>query len=208
MVIIVDVGLQGRSVLLAIIHQVETVILSLSPKVGEVYDTKCVVENIRKRIGWMFWGSFFGREKGPCLFWEKEWDSITAASYSERIVPLMHGMVSTRQDLQVMQDNAPSHKAAQTLRELSERQITLIEWPPYSPDLNPIENVWNMMKNYIQFKYPDLGEGRQRSQDELRDIVKESWDRAVDENDLERLIESMPRRIRSVYEAGGGYTKY
>ncbi|KAI0998219.1 hypothetical protein K3495_g9975 [Podosphaera aphanis] len=107
----------------------------------------------------------------------------------------MHGMVSLRQDLQVMQDNAPSHKAAQTLRELSERQITPIEWPPYSPDFNPIENVWNMMENYIQFKYPDLGEGRQRSQDELRDIVKESWDRAVDENDLERLIESMPRRI-------------
>ncbi|KAI1000535.1 hypothetical protein K3495_g7657 [Podosphaera aphanis] len=113
-------------------------------------------------------------------------------------------MVFMRQDLQVMQDNAPSHKAAQTMRELSERQITPIEWPPYSLDLNPIENVWNMMKNYIQFKYPDLGEGRQRSQDELRDMVKESWDWAVDENDLERLIESMPHRVRSVYEAGGG----
>ncbi|KAI0996623.1 hypothetical protein K3495_g11560 [Podosphaera aphanis] len=91
----------------------------------------------------------------------------------------MHGMVSMRQDLQVMQDNAPSHKAAQTMRELSERKITPIEWLPYSPDLNSIENVWNMMKNYIQFKYPDLGEERQRSQNELRDIVKESWDWAV-----------------------------
>ena len=151
---------------------------------------------------------FFGRDKGHCLFWEKEWDSITAASYSERIVPLMHGMVSMRQDLQVMQDNAPSHKAARTMREFNERNVTPIEWPPYSPDLNPIENVWNLMKNYIQFKYPDLGEGRQRSQDELRDIVKESWDRAVDQNYLERLIESMPHRIRAVYEAGGRYTKY
>ncbi|KAI0997312.1 hypothetical protein K3495_g10874 [Podosphaera aphanis] len=120
----------------------------------------------------------------------------------------MHGMVSMRQDLQLMQDNAPSHKATQTMRELSERKICPIEWPPYSPDLNPIENVWNMMKSYLQFKYPDLGEGRQQSQDELRDIVKESWDWAVDENDLERLIESMPRRIRYMYEAGGGYTKY
>ena len=72
MVIIVDVGLQGRSVLFAIIHQVETVILILSPQVGEVYDTQCVVENIWKRTGWMFCGSFFGREKGRCLFWEKE----------------------------------------------------------------------------------------------------------------------------------------
>ncbi|KAI0997542.1 hypothetical protein K3495_g10646 [Podosphaera aphanis] len=70
------------------------------------------------------------------------------------------------------------------MRELSDRQITPIEWPPYSPDLNPMEKVENMMKNNIQFKYPDLGEGRQRSQDELRDIVKESWDWAVDENDV------------------------
>ena len=159
-------------------------------------------------LGGCFGVLFFGRDKGPCLFGEKEWRSITAVSCSERIEPLMHGMVSMRQDLQVMQDNAPSHKAARTMRELNGRNVTPIERPPYSPDLNPIENVWNLMKNYIQFKYPDLGEGRQRSQDELRDIVKESWDLAVDENDLERLIESMPGRIRSVYEAGGGYTKY
>ncbi|KAI0995070.1 hypothetical protein K3495_g13111 [Podosphaera aphanis] len=57
-----------RSVLLAIIQQVETVILSLSPKVGEVFDTKYVVENVRKRIGWMFWGSFLEEKKALVWF--------------------------------------------------------------------------------------------------------------------------------------------
>ena len=135
MVIIVDVGLQGRSVLLAIIHQVETVILSLSPKVGEVYDTKCVVENIRKRIGWMFWGSVFGREKDPCLFWEKEWDSVDSEKYCEKIVPLIDGMVSMKLWLSVMQDNAPAHACENTMEEMQERSIIPIDRPPNSPDL-------------------------------------------------------------------------
>ena len=177
-------------------------------KPNEVYNSTCVVDRIRKRIGWMFWGSFFGTEKGPCLFWEKEWNSITAEGYSERIVPLIHGMASQRPDLLVMQDNAPSHKAAQTLQEFGERGISPIEWPPYSPDLNPIENVWNLMKNYIQAKYPDLGGGRQRSQDQLREIVKEAWDQAVNEHDLEVLIDSMPRRMRAVFDANGGPIGY
>ena len=64
------------------------------------------------------------------------------------------------------------------------------------------------MKNYIQAKYPDLGGGRQRSQDQLREILKEAWDQAVNEHDLEVLIDSMPRRMRAVFDANGGPIGY
>lgn len=83
-----------------------------------------------------------------------------------------------------------------------------MEWPPYSPDLNPIEQVWNMTKNYIQVKYPELSGGRQRSRNELRQIVKEAWDHAANESDLEELTYSMPRRIKAVLDAEGGPTGY
>ena len=63
-------------------------------------------------------------------------------------------------------------------------------------------------QHYIAYHYPDLAPGNNRSQDELRRIVAEAWDRAVDENELEKLVESMPSRIRAVYEAQGGPTKY
>lgn len=46
----------------------------------------------------MFWGSFYGNEKGPCLFWEKEWGTITSARYTERIVPLIYGIVTIARD--------------------------------------------------------------------------------------------------------------
>ncbi|KAI1001603.1 hypothetical protein K3495_g6599 [Podosphaera aphanis] len=113
-----------------------------------------------------------------------------------------------RPDLVVMQDNAPSHSAARTKRELSERNIVPLEWPPFSPDLNPIEHVWDMMKNYIQYKYPDMIERGRRTEEETRLIVREAWDRAVNEDDLRNLVDSMPQRIRAVYDAGGGHVKY
>ncbi|KAI0997815.1 hypothetical protein K3495_g10376 [Podosphaera aphanis] len=93
----------------------------------------------RSRSEWgAGFGALFGGEKGPGLFREKEWQTITIASYTERIVPLIHGMVSMRPELQVMLDRAPPHKAALTIAEFVERNLSLIEWPPYSPDLNPI----------------------------------------------------------------------
>jgi len=48
-----------------------------------------------------------------------------------------------------MQDNAPGHHARATLREIAARGIEVIDWPPYSPDLNPIETCWDHMKNFI-----------------------------------------------------------
>jgi transposase len=53
-----------------------------------------------------------------------------------------------------MQDHAPGHAAKLILAEFKKRKIRLIPWPPFSPDLNPIETVWNLIKNWIQEHYP------------------------------------------------------
>ncbi|KAI1007019.1 hypothetical protein K3495_g1200 [Podosphaera aphanis] len=91
-------------------------------KEDERYEETCILDNIRRRVGWMFWASFFGNEKGPSLFWEKEWGSITSSSYSDRIVPLIHDMVTSEPRLSVLQDNAPPHKAARTTEEFREKE--------------------------------------------------------------------------------------
>lgn len=59
----------------------------------------------------------------------------------------------------MMEDNPP-HEVGQTMRRLNKRNISLIKWPPYSLDHNPIESVWNFMKDYTQYHYPELGQER------------------------------------------------
>jgi transposase len=53
-----------------------------------------------------------------------------------------------------MQDHAPDYITKDTLTEFKKRGIRLISWPPFSPDLNRIETVWNLIKNWIQKHYP------------------------------------------------------
>jgi transposase len=172
-------------------------------RAGEELDPTCIIEKVRRRRGWMFWGCFNGTEKGPCLFWEKEWGTINQESYCERIVPIIDGWIRIHPELQLMQDGAPGHAAGSTIQELAERGIFPIFWPAYSPDLNPIETIWNWMKDYIENKWGD----RQLSYDDLRGAVKEAWE-AVTAEQLTDLLDSMQARCQDVIDAQGGYTKW
>ena len=154
----------------------------------------------------MFWGCFAGSRKGRCLLWEKGWGMLNSDAYCERIVPLIECELSERPSTFLMQDNAPPHTASKTTRRLSEKSISPIMWPAFSPDLNPIEAVWDSMKDFIQSKYPDLGCGRMRTQEQLRFIATEAWN-SITTEELSSLVLSMPARCRAVVEANGGLTK-
>ena len=103
-----------------------------------------------------------------------------------------------------MQDNAPGHAAQHTRDELRERDIRTIFWPPISPDLNPIEKLWNIMKDWIQDHYFNADK---LSYDALRKAVREAWD-AVTPEQLNELIDEMGARCQAVIEAEGGPTEY
>ena len=123
-------------------------------------------------------------------------------------MPLIDSVVLREPGLEVTQDNPPPHKSRRMMREFKSRNISLMELPPYSPDLNPIETVWSYVKAYMERLQRSLDQGRQRSQGQLRQMVNEAWDLGFNGDDLEKMIDSMPRRIRAVYEAEGGYVNY
>jgi len=145
----------------------------------------------------MFWGCFAGHNKGPSVFWEKDWGSITGESYRQHTVPVIAGWVTLHPYLLLMQDNAPGHAASETRQDLQERGVRIIFWPAFSPDLNPIETVWNRMKDYIETHFPE-----KMSYDALRAAVKEAWN-AIGEDLLRELIMSMPARCAAVIAANG-----
>lgn len=67
----------------------------------------------------------------------------------------------------------------------------MIYWPPFSPDLNPIETCWNWTKDYIEDKY---GLDEKPSYDRLGGYVKEVWE-ALGEEYLKELLASMQQHL-------------
>ena len=77
-----------------------------------------------------------------------------------------------------------------------------MNWPPYSPDLNPIENIWGILTNKV---YGDREQYNSIS--ELKAAVLSAWSDLSSEV-LQNLAMSMPKRICEVYLAKGGHIKY
>lgn len=157
----------------------------------------------QKGHGWMFWGSFTGRKKGPCFFWEKEMGSITSDKYCEHILPRVERFLRPYVDCWFQHDGASSHTALYTQMMLAELRIQVVKWPPTSPDLNPIENVWHWMKNWIELHY-DI---QSLNMVHLRSAILAAW-QAVPEDFLESLARSMPDRLRKVVLSGGDKVNY
>lgn len=112
-----------------------------------------------------------------------------------------------------MQDNAPVHNAhlvQDWLRIWADNEdVTLVRWPPYSPDLNPIENIWKLLKERICDRYPELIAYPESDEalDRLQAAAEEVWYDFEDEL-FEKLILSMRRRMQAVIDNNGWYTKY
>ena len=72
-------------------------------------------------------------------------------------MPLIYGIVTMARDnnkhLIVMQGGAPSHRDLLTIEELHDCGIFPIDWPPYSPDLNLIKQLWDWIKDWIGDRY-------------------------------------------------------
>lgn len=98
------------------------------------------------------------------------------------------------------QDNAPAHRSRRSIEFINNQNLKLLDWPANSPDLNPIENIWSVLKNSVEKRSP-------KSLEELERIAIEEWDK-IDQQNIRKTIKSMCRRIDQVLKRKGEKCDY
>ena len=97
-------------------------------------------------------------------------------------------------------DNDPKHNSKLALEFYKKNKFDSLEWPPYSPDLNPIENIWGIVKQEVN-KYDLL---------KISDViakVKTVWSE-IDQEMIKHCIENMPIRLNKWIESSGDWINY
>lgn len=169
-------------------------------KTGERETPKCLKSSVKYPQSVMVWGAMSAAGVGPLCFIKGR---VNAASYQEI---LEHFMLPSAdklygdEDFIFQHDLAPAHSAKTTGKWFTDHGITVLNWPANSPDLNPIENLWDIVKRKLRDPRPN-------TLDELKAAFEASL-ASITPQQCHRLIASMPHRIEAVISAKGFPTKY
>ncbi len=137
-------------------------------KGGEAHSPSCLKSSVKFPQSVMIWGAMSFAGVGPLCFLKT---NVTAPVYQDI---LEHFMLSSADqifkdaDFIFQQDLAPAHTAERTKTWLNDHGVGVLDWPANSPDLNPIENLWGIVKRKMRNKRP-------KNADELKTTVKETW---------------------------------
>jgi transposase len=108
-----------------------------------------------------------------------------------------------------MQDNAGIHTSHAVRAFILRHPINTIVWPPYSPDLNPIEHLWCHLKKRIFKHYPQYNNysSAEEEWEEFCEALKECW-RSIPGKLIKSLIMSMPHRLQACKLVRSWQTNY
>ena len=147
----------------------------------------------------LVWGCFSANGLGPLV----EVNGIMKAhSYKEilDVVMLPHAQNKMPKDWVFQHNNDLKHTSHVVKDFLGEQNVVVLPWPAQSPDLNPIEHLWNELGKAVGWQIHS-------NQDKLKAHLYEEWGK-IDPGLIRTLIESMPRRCEAVIASRGLPTKY
>ncbi len=129
---------------------------------------------------------------------------LNATVYLSIVADHVHPFMTTVYHLLMyfQQDNAPCHKAEIISDWFLEHdnEFTLLKWPPQSPDLNPIEHLWDVVEREIH-----IMDVQPTNLQQLCDAIMSTWTK-ISEECFQHLVESMPQRIKLFLKAKGVQT--
>ncbi len=136
-------------------------------KGGEAHSPSCLKSSVKFPQSVMIWGAISSAGVGPLCFLKT---NITAPVYQ---TILEHFMLPSADQLFkdanfiFQQDLAPAHTAKSTNSWLNDHGAGMLDWPANSPDLNPIENLWSIVKRKMRNKRPKNAEAEGHGQRNL-----------------------------------------
>ncbi len=137
-------------------------------KRGEVQNPCCLKSSVKFPQSVMIWAPMASAGVGPLCFLKS---TVNAAIYQDI---LKHFMLPSSDklygdaDLIFQQDLAPAHTAEGTKSWFNDQSVTVLDWPANSPDLNPIEYLWGIVKRKTRDTRPNKS-------DDLKAAIKATW---------------------------------
>lgn len=182
------------------------------PKGSNRYDDAYLVNptvGTGARVTICIWMAFGGDGRIKQLH-RIEQKTLNSDYYTTRVLPSIETLLAEDDKEQpkrlvFQQDLSSIHTSHMTSQWLREHNIRVMDdWPPKGPDMNPVENVWAELVRRIELKRRETGV---RNKDQLWEDVLQVFN-DLPESYFAKLIQSMVRRIRTVYRKRGGWTKY
>ncbi len=169
-------------------------------KSGEAQNPCCLKSSVKFPQSVMIWAAMSSAGVGPLCFLKS---TVNAAIYQD-IFRALHASFCWQAlwrcwfHFPAGLGTCPHCKSTKSW--FNDHGVTVLDWPANSPDLNPIENLWGIVKR-------KMTDTRPNNADELKATVKETW-AFIPPQQCHKLITSMPRRIEAVIKAKGAPTKY
>jgi transposase len=169
----------------------------------EKYSPKCLVPTVKSNsTGVMVWGCFRGGQIGPLIMVE---GIINADEYinilEQQVLPMLPDFLSD-DEVYFQDDNAPIHRANRVLSWKERNGIKSMPWPAQSPDLNPIEHLWDELERRVR-KHSSKWTNIQ----DMKNSLLEEWNNIPTEV-CQNLVSSMTNRVKAVLTSKGYPTKY
>ena len=151
----------------------------------------------------MIWGCFTSRGVGSyCRIEGKMNAELYQQILGKNLMDTIRAHKFAVTNIIFQQDGDPKHTATSTKRWLRRNRVKVLDWPPQSPDLNPIEHLWNEVDRRLRHL-----PGQISSREDLWNKIQQIW-QEIDIDTCTNLIHSMPERISDVIKARGGYTRW